>query len=109
MLDPVLVAGDEYTAKLAVEALPAVIVQERRHRVEPLDHQAADRILLVESDRRAEDQDPGPRSSAGGRDRHSPASRAGSCQGERQDLMMWTEILPAVCVHVGLQKGQIDR
>jgi hypothetical protein len=48
-------------ADLAVEAALALVVEDRRHGVKPLDHQPADGALLAEPDRRADDQDLGRR------------------------------------------------
>ena len=57
MLDPVLVPGDEAAADLPVVRVLAVLVEEARAGVEPLDHARADGRLLPEPDRRAEDED----------------------------------------------------
>jgi hypothetical protein len=57
--DPVLVARDEAAADLSVVRVLAVLVEQARAPVQPLDHARADGRLLAQPDRRAEDEDVG--------------------------------------------------
>jgi len=59
VLDPVLVPGDQAAADLAVVRVLALLIEERRVAVQPLDHARADGRLFAEPDRRTEHEDVG--------------------------------------------------
>src|SRR4051794_2824076 len=59
VLDAVLVTGDQAAGGAAVVGVLAVLVEEVRVAVEPLDRLGADRGLLAQPDRRAEHEDVG--------------------------------------------------
>ncbi len=59
MLHAVLVARDYCAADLAVIGALALVVEQARHAVEPLDEDAADGALLPEPNRRGDDENVG--------------------------------------------------